>query len=156
MKFLTAIITLTASAAFAAPKTEVLNVISSISLNQLHCEIGEMGSSLPISERMSTVLPKPLIITGKDKAIELEHTRFSAPGCDLATLDQLALESNVHFGFLKRTPAKITKDTSVSRRTGDGLCFARFTETVALDLSPNIILTSQTVKILSMNDCPAL
>lgn len=156
MKILTAIITLAASTTFAAPKTEVLNISSSVSLHQLHCQIGNMGSGVPANERMTTVLPKPYIITGTNGAIELDHSQFSAQGCDLAKLDQLALDSNQHFGFLFDVKIKITKHTSESRRAGNGECFARFTETVDADLGQNIILTSQEIKILPMNDCPAL
>lgn len=156
MKFLTALVALAASTAFAAPKTEVLNILSTTALSGLHCQIGEMGSSLPVSERMTTVLPKPQILTGASKEMELEHLQFSAAGCDLAKLDQLASEANQHFGFLRGVKVKITKDTSESRRAGNGQCFARFTETVVIDLGQNIVLTSENVKILSMNDCPAI
>jgi hypothetical protein len=156
MKFLTAIITLATATTFAAPKTEVFNITGSVSLNQLHCQIGDMGSPDPIHERMKTVLPKPYIITGTQKKIELEHVQFSANGCDIAKLDQLGLNANQHFGFLKGVAIKITQDTSASRRASNGQCFARFTETVVLDLGQNVVLTSGQVKILLMNDCPAI
>jgi hypothetical protein len=156
MNFLTAIIVLATSTAFAAPKTEVLNIKGSVSLNQLHCEIGKMGSQLPTDQRMATVLPKPLLVTSGNNPIELEQNRFSAAGCDLATLDQLAMDSNQHFGFLFGVSIKITKDTSTSRRAGNGECYARFTETVVLDLGHNIVLTSGNVKPIPMTDCPAI
>ncbi len=155
MKFLTALLTLATSVSFAAPKTETFKTHASVSLN-LHCEIGLMGSQLSINERITTVLPKPYIITGLNNAIEANHKAFSAPGCDLAALDQLSLDSNQHFGYLMGVPMTIVKDTSASRRAGNGTCYARFTETVTLDLGRNIVLTSQAIKILPMNDCPAL
>jgi hypothetical protein len=156
MKFLTAIITLAATTTFAAPKTEVFNSTGSVYLNELNCQIGNMGSPDPINERMTTVLPKPYIVTGAEKKFELEHVQFSAAGCDLPKLDQLGMNANQHFGFLKGVAIKITQDTSASRRASNGQCFARFTETVVLDLGQNVILTSGQVKILPMNDCPAI
>lgn len=155
MKFLTAIITLAASTAFSTPKTEVIQIKTSISLSRFVCEIGSLGSQLPMNERLRTVLEKPQIITtAADKAaIKLVHTEFTTQGCELTALDQIAMDAHQHFGYLMSVPVTITKETSGPIVFGFGECFGTYTEKVELDLGHNTILKSEAAKRIKLTDC---
>lgn len=152
MKTLITVLTLAASTAFAAPKTEVFNQKRLFSLYGLNC-VARFGTPQNGQREQWTEIREyngvKLYLIQES---ELNHKAVSAEGCNFTVLDKLQDESWHHFGHVQ-ADIKLTKQTEASFVNGFKQCVAYYTETVEVDLGQGIILKSEEGELRKMTDC---
>lgn len=163
MKTLLMALALLTTQSFANSNDPIVSVESGssmLSLNGLRCSlVVGVESESSLEDRLWTILGSSEhdarglgFIRPQGVDIKLTHTFAQTKGCPIKELDLVRLESNMRFGFID-APLTLTKRDSGPFINGFGKCVRRVHEKLEIQLSSNIIITSNEGQLVETSGC---